>query len=47
MASNIYEKRNFLKFVEDFIGVRYATLLDVGNYAKEEWDKVTNDLIKN
>ena len=43
-------KEESSKLRRGYVGVRYgrpATLLDVTNYAKEEWDKVTNETIKN
>ena len=42
-------KKNILSFVQDF-GVRNgrpATRLDAANYANGEWDKVTDESIKN
>ena len=49
MITNGYWKKGS-KFCKGSVDVRYGrptTLLDTANYAKEEWDKVTNETIKN
>ena len=43
-------KEEASNFRREFVGVRYgipATLPDAANYAREEWDKVTDETFKN